>query len=76
MLPRKRNPVDFYASLVMLNARGNEAITEQLIQESDDVTSCVHWSTISHKPPHPKLIWVDFLSEIIMELLKHTPLEH
>ena len=51
--------------------QSNEAVSEELPQESDGVTSCMWGCTILHKPGHAELVWGDLLGEIIVELLEH-----
>ena len=41
--------------------QGNEVVSEELLQESDCVTSCKRGCTTLHKPGHTDLVWGDHL---------------
>ena len=46
---------------VMSGTQGNEAVSEELPQESDGVTSCIRECTILRKPGRAELVWGDLL---------------
>ena len=48
-------------------------VSEELLQESDGVTSYRWGCTILHKTGHAELVRGDILSSIIMERLEHGP---
>ena len=58
---------------VKSSTQDNEAVSEELPQESDGVTSCMWGCTILQKTGHAELVWSDILGSVIVELLEHGP---
>ena len=63
--PRIRSPEGSSWAMecpVMSGAQSNEVVFEELLQESDGVTSCMRGCTILQKPGHAELVWGDILA--------------